>query len=88
MKDFCLVQGDCMTEIPQIEGPVDMIFADPPYSLEGLDTLPDRVFSKDILNDGFYFILEHPDSYSFAEHPYFVKEKRYANVHFSFFEKR
>ena len=33
MKDFCLVQGDCMTEIPQIEGPVDMIFADPPYML-------------------------------------------------------
>lgn len=33
MKDFCLVQGDCMTEIPQIEGPVDMIFADPPYFL-------------------------------------------------------
>lgn len=33
MEDFCLVQGDCMTQIPQIDSPVDMIFADPPYFL-------------------------------------------------------
>lgn len=33
MEDFCLVQGDCMTQIPQIDCPVDMIFADPPYFL-------------------------------------------------------
>lgn len=33
MEDFYLVQGNCMTEIPRIEGPVDMIFADPPYFL-------------------------------------------------------
>ena len=33
MEDFCLVQGDCMAQIPLIEGPVDMIFADPPYFL-------------------------------------------------------
>ena len=66
----------------------DLIFADPPYALEGLETIPDRVFAKDILNDGCYFILEHPDSFSFRDHPFFVKEKKYANVHFSFFEKK
>ncbi|MBQ0069078.1 MAG: site-specific DNA-methyltransferase [Bacteroidales bacterium] len=33
MDNFWLVQGDCMTEIPRIVGPVDMIFADPPYFL-------------------------------------------------------
>ena len=33
MNNFCLVQGDCMKKIPQVECPVDMIFADPPYFL-------------------------------------------------------
>ena len=64
----------------------DIIFADPPYALEGLETLPDKVFSKDILHPGCYFILEHGDEHSFVSHPRFKKEKRYGRVHFSFFE--
>lgn len=64
----------------------DIIFADPPYALEGLESLPDKVFSKDILHQGCYFILEHGDEHSFASHPRFKKEKRYGRVHFSFFE--
>ena len=64
----------------------DIIFADPPYALEDLASLPDKVFSKDILHPGAYFILEHPEEHNFETHPYFVKEKRYGNVHFSFFE--
>jgi 16S rRNA G966 N2-methylase RsmD len=64
----------------------DIIFADPPYALEDLATLPDKVFSKDILHPGAYFILEHPEEYNFESHPMFIKEKKYGNVHFSFFE--
>lgn len=65
----------------------DIIFADPPYSLEGLDTIPDKVLSRDILHQGCYFILEHGGEYSFREHPCFFKEKVYGRVHFSFFQK-
>lgn len=64
----------------------DIVFADPPYALEGLDQLPDKVFSRDILHPECYFILEHGDEHSFASHPHFVKEKVYGRVHFSFFE--
>lgn len=64
----------------------DIIFADPPYALEGLDTLPDKVFAQDILHPGAYFILEHPQEFNFSDHPRFCKERKYGNVHFSFFE--
>ncbi len=64
----------------------DIVFADPPYALEGLDTLPDKVFSQDILHPGAYFILEHPQEFNFSSHPRFCKERKYGNVHFSFFE--
>ena len=65
----------------------DLIFADPPYNIDGLETIPDRVLSRDILHPGCYFILEHGDEHSFREHPLFKKEKVYGRVHFSFFEK-
>lgn len=32
-SDFRLLEGDCLTVIPQIENDVDMVFADPPYFL-------------------------------------------------------
>ena len=65
----------------------DIIFADPPYALDGLASIPDKVFERDILHPGAYLILEHPEEYNFETHPYFVKERKYGNVHFSFFEK-
>lgn len=68
----------------------DIVFADPPYEIEGLDTIPDRVFNAPcvpggLLREGGVLILEHPGSYSFDNHPRFEKEKKYGNVHFSFF---
>lgn len=66
----------------------DIIFADPPYALEDLAGIPDKVLALDLLHPERYFILEHPDDYSFTDHPFFVKEKKYGNVHFSFFEKK
>lgn len=66
----------------------EVVFADPPYVIDGLDTIPDKVFSHSVVKEGGYLILEHPADYSFKEHPNFVKEKKYGNVHFSFFEKR
>lgn len=63
----------------------DIIFADPPYMLEGIDTIPARVFEKGLLKSDGYMILEHSDEYDFKNHPKFCKERRYGNVHFSFF---
>lgn len=63
----------------------DIVFADPPYALSDLATLPDKVFAAEIIHPEGYFILEHPGDYSFESHPHFVKEKVYGNVHFSFF---
>lgn len=65
----------------------DLVFADPPYAMEGIDTLPDRIFEAGLLYPERYFILEHSADHSFAAHRFFVKEKKYGNVHFSFFEQ-
>ena len=66
----------------------DIVFADPPYDISGLETIPEKVISKDILNDGGLFIMEHPGTFDFSGKDWFVKEKKYGNVHFTFFEKK
>ena len=65
----------------------DLVFADPPYAIEGLATLPAKVLGAGFLSEDGLFILEHGADYNFAEEPGFIKEKKYGNVHFSFFRK-
>ncbi|MBO4570998.1 MAG: RsmD family RNA methyltransferase [Bacteroidales bacterium] len=63
----------------------DIVFADPPYAIEGLETIPDKVLAAGILKPGALMILEHPGTFGFKTHPCFVKERKYGNVHFSYF---
>ena len=72
--------------LPLCQEKFDIVFADPPYALEDLATLPDKVRSSGILHPDCWFILEHGDEHSFETHPHFIKEKKYSRVHFSFFQ--
>ena len=83
-----VVKHNVFDFIPICKKSFDIIFADPPYSIDGLDTIPDKVFNANILNADGYLILEHPGTYSFTEHRFFVKERNYGNVHFSFFRAK
>ncbi|MBO5975258.1 MAG: RsmD family RNA methyltransferase, partial [Paludibacteraceae bacterium] len=47
----------------------DIIFADPPYQLDSLKTLPDLIFEHSLLTEDGLFVLEHGSSNSFSEHP-------------------
>ena len=87
--DKCFpMRADVFRYIDKCSEQFDFIFADPPYALEDLATIPDKVFAKDILHPGAYLILEHPGDFDFSGHENFIKEKKYGNVHFSFFEKK
>ena len=77
---------------------VDLIFADPPYALEELPTLPSLIFGDaddagadsgrtfPLLKEGGLFVLEHGDQYDFSGHPHFLDLRTYGSVHFSFFQ--
>ncbi len=64
----------------------DLIFADPPYDLEDIATIPNLIFEHNILKEGGLFILEHSKNTILDEHPHFSHTRKYGNVHFSFFE--
>lgn len=86
MDNVTVVRDNVFDFLPVCHEKFDIIFADPPYALENLQSIPDKVLSSGILHPDRYFILEHGSEHSFKEHPCFVKERVYGRVHFSFFE--
>lgn len=83
-----VVHSNVFDFLPICKEKFDIVFADPPYALEGLEGIPDKVFEAGILHPERYFILEHGGEHSFTGHRHFKKEKVYGRVHFSFFEAR
>jgi 16S rRNA (guanine966-N2)-methyltransferase len=66
-------------------GKYDIIFADPPYEMEGVTALPDAILDKGLLAEEGMFILEHSKSLNFANHPNLIDHRHYGSVNFSFF---
>lgn len=65
----------------------DLIFADPPYDLDGIGDLPNLIFERGILHPGGWLILEHSEKFDFSDHPRFLQSRSYGSVHFSIFEE-
>ena len=86
VKNLHLIRGDVFKFVKACHVQYDFIYADPPYDLELLPTLPDLIFEQGILKDGGYFVLEHSKHNDFYNHPHFVEQRSYGSVHFSFFQ--
>lgn len=81
-------KADVFKFLPKCTDRFDIIFADPPYDLKNLDTLPDLVFENDLIDAQGWFILEHGKTHSFSGHNNFKELRVYGSVHFSIFHKK
>lgn len=82
----CLpIRGDVFKFIKSGRNQFDFIFADPPYELAELESLPDLIFENHLLKDGGLFVLEHGKKSNFDQHPHFAEHRAYGSVNFSFF---
>ncbi len=88
VKNLHVVRADVFDLLKRANRKFDIVFADPPYALEGLPTLPDLVFDREVLTDDGIFILEHPGEFSFEEHPHFWQHRSYGKVNFTFFANK
>ncbi|MBI9059273.1 MAG: RsmD family RNA methyltransferase [Labilibaculum sp.] len=64
----------------------DLIFADPPYDLRSIETIPELVFEKELLAEDGILIVEHGSKNDFSTHPNFFELRTYGSVNFSFFK--
>ena len=88
VSNMRVVRADVFDLLKRANRKFDMVFADPPYAIEGLASLPDLVFARDILTEDGIFILEHPREYQFEEHPHFWQHRAYGKVNFTFFANK
>lgn len=64
----------------------DLVFADPPYDLEEIESIPNFVFENNKLKEDGILIVEHSKSTDFSNHERFTETRKYGNVNFSFFK--
>lgn len=80
------IKADVFKFIEKDSNSYDLIFADPPFQLPELETIPDRILSKNLLNEEGWLILEHSDQMKFTAHEKLFNTRSYGSVNFSIFE--
>ena len=88
VRNLRVVRADVFDLLKRANRKFDIVFADPPYALEGLATLPDLIFQSEVLTEDGIFILEHPRDFQFEEHPHFWQHRAYGKVNFTFFANK
>jgi len=82
------IRGDVFKYIEKCHEEFDFIFADPPYTLDNIDELPDLIIGHGLLKEEGIFVLEHGKVNDFTQHPNFVEHRAYGSVNFSFFRNK
>lgn len=85
VENDILIRGDVFRFLKSCHQKFDLIFADPPYALPELDTLPNLVFEHDLLAADGVFVFEHGKHNDFSAHPRFKEHRSYGSVNFSIF---
>ena len=85
--DKCFpMRADVFKYIERCHEQFDFIFADPPYALKDLESIPSRIFEKGLLKEDGLLVLEHGKDNHFEEDPHFIERRVYGSVNFSFFK--
>ena len=80
------IRANAFSFLRQARLKFDIIFADPPYDMEGIEEIPTLVFEKGLLQSDGWLIIEHPREKNFSTFPQLFDERKYGRVNFSFFK--
>jgi 16S rRNA (guanine966-N2)-methyltransferase len=80
-----VVKSDVFKFIETANRPYDFIFAGPPYALSNIDDLPKKIFEKELLNPGGWFVLEHTPRNDYKKNAHYKTERNYGTTIFSIF---
>jgi 16S rRNA (guanine966-N2)-methyltransferase len=82
-----VIAMDAVRYIEETDRSFQLIFADPPYGHAATATIPERVFSREILRRGGYLLIEHEPGVVFPALPLCTTgpEKRFGQTRVTFF---
>ncbi len=82
----CLaLRRDAFRYIKSCDEKFDLIFADPPYSLENISTIPSLIREYELLKPEGIFVMEHGGNCNFSLEKGFIEKRTYGSVNFSLF---
>jgi len=84
-QQITVYRADVFRLIPTLSYQYDLAFADPPYNLKEIESIPELVMTSTILKPNGLFILEHGAKYNFEGYSNFKENRKYGSVHFSIF---
>lgn len=70
-QNHVLIRGDVFRFVKTCHEPFDLVFADPPYALPELPTVPDLVINGGLLKPDGILVFEHGKHNDFSSHPHF-----------------
>lgn len=79
------IKSDAFVFLGKSQTSYDLVFADPPYDLKQFDIIPDLII-KSFVRPGGMLIMEHAKEYKFVDNKYFIEQRNYGKVNFSFFQ--
>lgn len=65
----------------------DLIFADPPYDMEGIENIPQMIMDNPTIKPGAMLIIEHSAKTRFTDLTHIFDQRHYGKVNFSFYRK-
>ena len=80
------IKSDAFRYVKSCTNKFDIVFADPPYDLKEMESIPDFIFEQEVLQDNGWLIVEHGDKTNFSKHKHFKEVRKYGGVNFSIFE--
>jgi 16S rRNA (guanine(966)-N(2))-methyltransferase RsmD len=86
-NEITAVKMDAFKYIEKSTESFDIIFADPPFNLESLSDLPEKVLNSEILKEHGWFILEHGKKHQFNDNQHLKEIRNYGSVNFSIFKR-
>ena len=82
------VQTDYAAFLSRATNRWDLIFADPPYSMNDIERIPALVWEKGLLNNRGWLVIEHDKYHDFSNLNGFFDHRKYGRVNFSFFTRQ
>ena len=82
-----IIKSDVLKYVNTSKTTFRLIFADPPYGMDGQNELFESIMAGNLLEERGWLIIEHDSHHSFENLTGFKQQRRYGSVNFTILEK-
>ncbi len=85
LNNVQVIRGNALSFLQNTHESWTLIFCDPPYDFKNYDTIIKLIFDNRLLIKDGLLVIEHSRRTSFSSSNYYIEQRKYGEVNFSFF---